>query len=457
MELNFNKIDDLNATLTVSLAKEDYAAAVEKEIKKHQKQITVKGFRQGSAPLGMIKSIYGKSILVDEINKLASNGLYNYLREQNIDIIAQPLPSETVASDVDIDNKENYVFAFDLGLAPQFEFNISSADKLDKYIIEVDEAEVDKEIESLSVRYGTMESVEQAGEKDIIYAIVSELNENNETFEGGVQDKEISLTADLIKDETLKSHLAGIAKGAETRVNIFTLFNDNHAVISSSLGISKEAVADLNPTFKFVVREVNRRIPAELNQELFDKAMGNGVVDSLETFRAKLRENLEAYYRGESDHHVEHMITHLLEEKHNFALPDAFLKRWLLSNKDEHYNEENIDDRYANEAKVLKEVLIREKAAAIFDIKIEKQDIEDASLGYTMSMFRNYGLQNPEFEFVKKFSDDSLKKKEYVEQMNDIALRRKVYNKIKEIISYNEKHVSIEEFYKIIQEHNHQH
>jgi trigger factor len=151
------------------------------------------------------------------------------------------------------------------------------------------------------------------------------------------------------------------------------------------------------------------------------------------------------------------MISHLLEEKHEVPLPDAFLKRWLLNTKEEQYSAENIDERYENESKVLKEILIREKAAAQYELKVEQQDIEDASLGYTLSLFRNYGLQNPDFEFVKKFSDDSLKKRDYIEQMNDIAIRRKVYNQVKEIISYNEKPVSIEEFYKLIETHNHQH
>ncbi len=457
MELNFKKIDDLNATLTVALAKADYSETVEKELKKYQKQAAIKGFRPGSAPMGMIKSMYGKSILAEEVNRLASQGLYNYLKEQNIDIIAQPLPSESIQSDIDLDKKEDFVFAFDLGLAPHIDFNISDKDVLDKYIIDVDDKEVEKEIETLASRYGELTEVETSEEKDIIYADMTELNENNESFEGGVDKKRVSLTADLVKDEQLKKQLTGIRKGDELTVNIYSLFNENHSVISSSLGISKEAVADLNPNFKFTVTEISRRVPAEIDQALFDKVLGEGTVSSLEEFKVKIRENLEAYYRSESEHQIEHMITHLLEDKHPVPLPDAFLKRWLLSNKDQHYNAENIDERYANEAKVLKEVLIREKAASIYDIKIEQQDIEDASLGYTLSMFRNYGLQNPEFDFVKKFSDDSLKKKEYVEQMNDIALRRKVYNKIKEIVSYNEKHVSIEEFYKMIEAHNHQH
>ena len=457
MELNFNKIDNLNATLVVTLEKADYAPSVEKELKKQQKQAVIKGFRPGAAPMGMIKSMYGKSVLAEEINRLASNGLYDYLKEQNIDIIAQPLPSETLESDIDIEKGETFVFAFDLGLAPIFDFNISNKDSLDKYVISVDELEVDKEIENLGKRYGKLETVEVSEEKDILYATATELNESNTSFEGGVNDKEISFTADIITDEAVKKQLTGVQAGTVLNLNIYSLFNENHAVIASTLGIAKEAVADLNPTFKISITEVKRQIPAELNQELFDQVMGEGVVSDIDAFKAKIKENLEAYYKNESDQQVEHMISHLLEEKHEVPLPDAFLKRWLLNTKEEQYTADNIDERYENESKVLKEILIREKAAAQYELKVEQQDIEDASLGYTLSLFRNYGMQNPDFEFVKKFSDDSLKKRDYIEQMNDIAIRRKVYNQVKEIISYKEKPVSIEEFYKLIETHNHEH
>ena len=457
MEVNFNKTDELNATLVVKMAKDDYAPSVEKELKKHQKQAVLKGFRPGTAPMSMIKNLYGKSILADEINRLASKGLYDYLQDNKIDIIAQPLPSDSIASDIDIENGENFTFAFDLGLAPQFEFNISSKDKMDKYIITVDDKEVDKENDSLAKRYGSLDSVDTVEEKDIIYAQVTELNANGEALEGGVSSKDISMTAELIQDADTKKQLLACKKEAQLTLDIFKLFNDNKAMVASTLGISQEAAADLNPNFSVNITDIKRQMPAAVDQSLFDKVMGEGVVADLDAFKQKIKENLETYYQSESDQQVEHMITHLLADKHNVPLPDAFLKRWLLSNKEEHYSADNVDERYINESKVLKDILIREKAAAQFNITIERQDIEDASMGYTLSLFRNYGLQNPDFEFVKKFSDDSLKKREYVEQMNDIAIRRKVYNEVKTIVTFNEKTVDIEAFYKIIEEHNHQH
>lgn len=457
MEINFNRIDDLNATLTVTLTPDDYRESVEKELKKHQKQLAIKGFRPGSAPMSLVKKIYGKSILVDEINRLAGNGLSGHLKDNNIDIIAQPLPSENTPTDLDIDNKDTFTLAFDLGLAPQFEFNISDADKLDKFIIQVGEEELSKEIETLRNNYGKMEDAEASELKDIVYAEVSELDENGALLEGGVQDKNISFTPELIQNDALKEKMCGLKPGQEENVDLFELFNGNETVIGSSLDISREALNDLNHNFHLKVTSVKRRKPADIGQELFDQVLGQGVVADEESFREKIRENLETYYRNESDHHIEHMITHLLEENHRFELPDAFLKRWLLQTKEEQYKPETIDERYVGEAKVLKELLIREKAAEKFGIRVELQDIEDASLGYTLSLFRNYGMQNPEFEFVKKFSDDNLKKRDYVEQMNDIALRRKVYNKIKELVSYNEKQVSVDEFYAIIEKHNQTH
>ncbi len=457
MEVNFNKTDELNATLTVALTKADYAEKIEKELKKHQKNVAIKGFRVGAAPIGMIKNMYGKAILADEVNKVTSKALYDYLKENNIDILAQPIESDTVKSVVDLENGENFLFAFDLGLAPNVELNISEKDTLDKYIIAVEDSEIEKEIEQLTIRNGETENVEIAQEKDLIYGTITELNDSNEALEGGIADKTISLTPELITDEATKNLLIGITKESTITVDIFKLFNDNHSVISSSLGITKDAVNDLFKNFKLTITEITRRKPAALNQELFDKVMGEGIANSEEEFRQKVKENIENYYQSESQHQIEHMLTHLISDKHDIQLPDSFLKRWLLVSKEGTYNEENIDERYSQESSTLKEVLIREKIAAKYGIKVEMEDIEQASLGYTLSMFRNYGLQNPEFEFVKKFSDDSLKKQEHVQQMNDIAVRRKVYDKLKEIVSYNEIHVTIEEFYKAIQAHNEEH
>lgn len=456
MQVQFNKIDPINATMHIAIQKSDYQEAVEKELKKHQKQVAVKGFRVGFAPIGMIKSLYGKGIIADQVTKLATNALYDYLKENNIDIIAQPMDSNTIPTKFDVENDEDFEFGFDLGLAPEFELNIEGK-SMDRYVIQVDDKEIDSEIKNLTVRYGEVENMDTNEANDLVYAEATELNDDNSPLQDGIKEAKISFTAEMVKEEELKSKLIGLKKDQEIDLNIFTLFNNNESVISNSLNVPKEELDNIKPNFRIKITEITRRKPAEINQQLFDKILGENVVSTEAEFREKIKEKLEGYFINESNHHVEHMISHVLSDNHQFDLPNDFLKRWLLERNKETYNQENIDERYTQESKTLKDILIREKIAAKYEIKVDMKDIEQASLGYTLSMFRNYGLQNPDFEFVKKFSDDSLKKKEYVEQMNDIALRQKVYAQVKELLSFNDISVTVDQFYEELQKHNHTH
>ncbi|MBC7425457.1 MAG: trigger factor [Bacteroidia bacterium] len=457
MDIQFQNTDDLNATLVVNLVKEDYSDSVEKQLKKIQKQANVKGFRVGHAPMVMVKSMYGKGILADELNKLASEALFGYLKENNLDILAQPLPSDKVETKVNIDKDQDFTMAFDLGLAPKFDLNISSKDEVTKYVIEVPEEEVDKEIVNLKKRFGKLEVSEQVEETDVVYAKASELNEEGVKFEGGVSDKDISFTPELIKDEKAKAIFIGKKPGDKLTVNLREMFNDNVTVITNTLGLSKEAVNDLNPDFEIEITEIKRNIPAEAGVEFYNQVLGDGIAEDEETFRNKVKENIEMYYNSESEQHVEHMINHLIDENHNFELPDEFLKRWLMQSKEDVYNDANIDERYSNESKSLKYLLIQEKIAEKLGVKVEREDIEQASLSYTLSMFRSYGMQNPDFSFVKKFSDDNLKKPEQLQQMTDIALRRKVITALRSEVSVKEKSISIEDFYKELDTHKHEH
>lgn len=274
MNITYDKIDDLNATLCVNISKEDYNEKVDKEIRRIQKNVAMKGFRPGKAPLDMVKRMYGKSVLADEIQNLANDALNNYIKENNIDILGYPLSSLNTPSELDIDKKDEFKFAFDLGLAPTFDLSISSKDKLELFDISVSDKEIDEDIEYARKRHGKMEDVEQAEGEDIIYANITELNENGEALDGGIADKQISLVPNLVQDEPTKNALLVKGKGAEMVVNLQTLFNNNESVISSSLGIGKEAVQDLNPDFKLVITEVKRRTVAELNEDYFKEIFG---------------------------------------------------------------------------------------------------------------------------------------------------------------------------------------
>lgn len=458
VNVDFKKKDDLNATLTVNVTKADYEPRVENELKKYQKQAAVPGFRPGKAPFGMIKKMYGKNVMVDSINSITSEAMYSYLKDNGIDILAQPLLSEE-NSDVDFDKDEDFTFSFDLGLTPEFELNINEKDKLDYYKIKVDDKALDEEIDNLKKRYGRLEMTDDqpADEKDVIYAIVTELNEDGTVLEGGVENKKISLIADMVKDAKTKKALIGVKKGDTLNADMFKLFDGNETVIANTLEIPKEAVADLNKTFNLEIDEVRKFIEAEMNQELFDKVFGEGIVKTEEEFRTKVKENMEMYFQSESDHHLEHMLNHLVTDKHTFAIPDAFLKRWLIETKPEDYNAENIDEKFEAESNQLRYTLVQEKVVEQFNLEITPEEIEQTSISYAASMFRQYGIQNPDYESVKQMSDQQLKDERYMGQVRDMAFRRKMVAQLRELVTLKEKDITSEKFYKMLEDHNKEH
>ena len=442
---------DLNATIVVELTPEDYKDQVSKKLKDLRKRANIKGFRIGHAPMGMIKRMHGQNVLVDEVNQVASSTLYDFIQKEELDILAQPLASKEVKSELNFDKEDaDYKYAFDVAFAPAFEINISSKDKLIRFAIEVNDEEVDKEIENISKRHGQLVDVEKSEANDIVYAKATELDENGSSFEGGLMEKEISFVADLVKNKKEQKKVLGLSKGDTVKVNIFQLFNENETVIANTLGVSKEEANDLNVDFRLEITEVKRSEPAELNQELFDQVMGKGVVKSEEEFRTKTKENLELYYKSEAENHLDFEVDELIKNKHKVKMPDDFLKRWLLETKSEEYNEENIDDRYEQESLGLLYVLVQEKMAKEHGFQVTREDIEQTSLGYTAQMFRQYGMNNPEFSMIEEFSQNQLKDANYIQRMNDIALRRKMTDKVKELVTIKEKKISVEKFYKEI-------
>jgi trigger factor len=442
---------DLNATIVVELKPEDYKEKVSQKLKSIRKGANIKGFRMGHAPMGMIKRLHGQNVLVDEVNNAASSSLYEFIQSEKLDILAQPLASKETKSELNFDKEDaDFKYAFDVAFAPEFDLNISTKDKLTRYVIEVSDEDLNKEMENIRKRQGKLVEVDKSIDTDIIYAKATELGDSGKPLEGGLEAKEISFVSDLVKNKKEQKKVLGLTKGDKVTVNIFQLFNENETVISNTLGITKEEAQDLNPDFELEITEVKRNELAELNQELFDQVMGKGVVKSEEEFKAKTKENLEIYYKSEAENHLEFEVDELIKKKHKITMPDEFLKRWLLETKSEEYNEDNIDERYEQESLGLLYVLVQEKMAKEYEFQVSKEDIEQTSLGYTAQMFRQYGMNNPEFSMIEEFSNNQLKDANYVQRMNDIALRRKMTDKVKELVTIKEKKIAVEKFYKEI-------
>ena len=383
----------MEATVVVELSKADYQDKVDQQIKKIQKTARINGFRPGKAPLGMINKLYGKSVLADEIQQMASDRLNEYIKEENLDILGYPIGSERIESQLDIENSDSFTFAFDIGLSHQFELSINEKDTLEIFKIEVTNKEVDEDIDHARKQRSQMEDTETSDDESIIYAEVTELDENGNPLDGGVNAKPISFVPSMIEDKKLKKSFVGIQKGAEIKCDVRVIFNSNETVITNSLGIAKEGINDLSKDFNVAVTEIKTRIMPELTPEYFAETFpGDDAPKTEEEYRARVKSNLEKYYENEASLWLDHEIGHLLLKNHTFNLPDEFLKRWLTATKQEDYTPENIEEKYGKEREALVRRLIIYKIASTHDLKADQEEIIQEAKLYYLGMYRQYGL-----------------------------------------------------------------
>ena len=455
MNVSFEKKDDLNAIISIIVTNDDYQENLNKQFKDYRKKAKIPGFRPGTVPMGMIKQMIGKSALFEEVNRLTSEALYKHLQENTIDILGQPMTSTEKKGETDFDNYGDFTFHFDLGLAPIFDLNISSKDKLTRYEVELDQKEVATEVKNLRRQNGKLETKDKSEtENDSVVILVTEVDKKGEHKEGGVFEQEVTVLPEVVKHSKTKKQLVGVSTGDELNLNIFDLFNDNEMVIKQSLGIEQEAIATLNKTFKAIVKEIRQVVPAELNQEFFDLVMGPGAVKDEKEFEAKIEENLGSYYQAEAEKQLDAEVNKILEKNHSFVLPDAFLKRWLQETKPETYSPETIDEQYAKESVVLHKQLIREKIAEQENVEVTDEDINQTSFAYTAQMLRQYGLNNPDPSMVQNFEAKNREDKNYIMRIRDVVVEKKVLDKVKDLITIKSKKLAVDKFYDEVKKFN---
>jgi len=459
VNISIQKQDELQATVIIDLVKADYQENVDSQLKKIQKTSNIKGFRAGKAPLGMVQKLYGKSVVAEEIQNIASDAINKYIQDEKLDILGYPITSVNVESDLDIDNKEEFRFAFDLGLAPSFELAISSKDKLDLFEVEVTEKEVNEDIDYARKRHAKLEDAEVSDAESIIYANVTELNDGGEPLEGGVAEKPVSFVPSMIDDKKLQKAFVGIGKDFVTKADVRKLFNDNETVISSSLGIAKEGIADLNKSFSITVTEIKSRVLPELGEDYYKEVFpGEAAPTSEEDYKNRVMTNLIAYYKNEADLWLDHEIGHLLMSKHSINLPDEFLKRWLIATKENDYNFENIEEKYAQEKSALQRRLVIDKIASEHNLEATEEDVKMEARVYFVGMYRQYGLNiSPNDSFLDETVNKRMTDRDFISQMADRVIYRKAYDKVKEVISIKTKKMTVENYFKHVNEHKAEH
>ena len=450
MKISFENPDKVNGLLTLTVEEADYKENVEKTLKNYRKKANVPGFRPGMVPMGMIKRQFGTTAKVDEINKLLGEQIYKYVKDNNIQMLGEPLPSDK-QEPVDMEKEAPYTFMFDIAVAPEFKAELTGDDTIDYYTITVDDKIIDQQIDVFASRAGHYDKVEDYQANDMLKGDIRELDENGNTKEGGITVEGAVLMPEYIKVEDQKKLFDGAKLGDIITFNPKKAYPESDIEVSSLLKMKKEEVADLTADFSYQITEISRYVKAEVNQELFDQVYGKDVIKDEKDFREKIAEGLRAQFAVDSDFKfIQDVRKYLVDKVGALTYPDALLKRIMLNNNKDK-GEEFVEKNYEQSIKELTWHLIKEQLVKANGIKIEDADIEETAKEAAKAQFAQYGMNNIPEEYIENYAKDMLKKREYIDSFVDRSIDRKLTEILKNVVKLENKTATLEEFNKMMQ------
>ena len=451
MNVSFEKIDKVSGLLTVKIEKSDYQEKVDKALKSMRQKAQMPGFRKGMVPMSLVKKMYNKSVIAEEVNKMLSESVYDYIKTNNLSILGEPLPNEEKQPVIDFDTMEEFEFFFDIALAPEFTAEVSASDKVDYYTIEVSDEMVDNQVKAYTQRNGKHEKVDSYQDNDMIKGLMVELDENGSVKEGGVQVEGAVLMPSYMKNDDQKALFNGVKVNDVLVFNPSVAYDGNEAEIASLLKIEKEAAAEMKSNFSYQIEEITRYVAGDLDQAIFDQVFGEGVVTTEEEFRAKVKEGIAAQFVGDSDYKF--MIDvrkELIEKVGKLEFPDALLKRIMLMNNEEK-GEEFVNENYDKSIEELTWHLIKEQLVKANEIKVEQEDVVEMAKTATKAQFAQYGMMSVPEDILTNYAQEMLKKKETVENLVGRVVESKLATALKSQVTLENKTVSMEDFNKMFE------
>ena len=443
MNITQEKVSDLNSILRVKLGPVDYQQRVDTQLKELQRKASMPGFRPGKVPFGMVKKMYGKSVLSDEVNKVLNNSVTEFISSNKIEIIGQPIPALNQNDKLNWDTQQEFEFAFELGHAPEFNVEIEQ-EPFEYKMIKVEDALIDKEIEDMQRRYGKVTNPEQVEKNDLVFGDFIELDSDGNELENGIK-KTSTIATDKIKSEQALASLIGLNKGNHLVLDPHDL-SSNATDLAGMLGVTPSQAESMSSNFRFTITNISRVQPAELNEELYNKVYGDSV-NSIEEFRAKIKGEMSNMFNADSDKYFLTRVVAGLVKKHDIQLPEDFLKRWLLFVNEREINATQIDKEFPVYAERLRTQMVINKIIRQNGIEVKEQDIRDFVKDLVSKQFASYnGTEMEESDLDDTVSRVLKNEKEYnriVEKMYDDKLLELLKSKLK--LNFTE--VSFEDFY----------
>ena len=450
MNITRENIDELNAILTVSIEKNDYEANVNDVLKNYRKKANMPGFRPGMVPAGLIKKMYGKAAIAEEVNKILSKSLTDYIIAENLNVLGEPLPNDEKQQPIDWDNQGEFSFVFDVAMAPGFDVKLEDVTALPYYSIIADDEMVNKQVDAYASRFGQNDVVELVGEKDTVRGNFVQLAEDGSVLEGGIVAEKVVIAVDIIKDEEIKASILGKKAGDVVVVDPVKAY-DNHHEVGHLLNISHEAAETLSGNFSFEIIEVLRFTNAELNQDLFSKVYGeDSGIATIEEFKAKVKAEIEENFGYSSNYKFALDSRDALLKAVPFELPQAFLKRWIKATN-EKMTDEQIESDFDNFMVDLKWQLIKDKIVKDNELKITEDDVRSLAKEMAVMQFRQYGLNNVGEEHIENYADHMLKNEEERRKLVARKMEDVIVATIKEKASLDFKDINFDEFNKMLE------
>ncbi len=450
MNIQFESADKVNGLMTITIEKSDYEEKVEKTLKNYRKRAQVPGFRPGQAPMSMIKRQYGMSVKVDEVNRLLGEKLTEYIRDNKVEMLGEPLPSDK-QQPIDFEGDGPMTFLFDIAVAPEFKAELTDKDKIDYYNIKVDDKIIDQQVQMYQSRSGQYEKADSYQANDMLKGDLRELDEQGNTKEGGITVSDAALMPEYIKVDEQKKLFAEAKPGDIITFNPKKAYPENDSEIAALLKLKKEQVADLTADFSYQVTEISRFTPAAIDQKLFDQVFGEGTVKDEKEFRQKIADMIQPQLTENSDYKFLQDVRAYMDKKvGELTFPEALLKR-IMQNQYKDKGADFVEKNFAQSIVELKWHLIKEQLVEAAGIKVEDEDVKAIAKEQARMQFAQYGMTNVPEEYLENYAEETLKKRENINGLVDRAVDVKLTEALKKLVKLNEKNVTLDEFNKMME------
>ncbi|MBQ8335987.1 MAG: trigger factor [Bacteroidaceae bacterium] len=446
MEFTLKNQDATSAILSVTIQEADYSALVEKQLKNFRQKANIPGFRPGMVPMALIKKQYGTAVKAEEINKLLQTKIFEYIRENKVDMLGEPLPIEEQQAGINMAEDKDFTFEFEIALAPKFDAVLDKEDKLTYYKIQPTDEMIDGQANAYAQRCGEYKQVESYENGDMLKGTLAE------SIENGIVVREAVMMPSYMKNDEQKALFAGVKVNDVVTFNPTTAFDGNEAELSSLLKIEKGEVKAHAGEFTFTVSEITRFVASELNQDVFDAAFGKDAVKSEEEFRAKIAEQFASRFEVESDYKLLMDVrSHLMNKIGKLEFNESILRRIMDMNKGEGAESVSEED-FQKSLTELSWHLVKEQLAKKFEIKIDDNDVLGVAKEATRDQFAQYGMANVPDDLLENYAKEMLKQDKTREALINRAVDVKLIQAIKGVVTLRNKKVSVEDFNKKVSE-----